>query len=79
MPYIDDYGGHRYGRRYRTKRRKENTRSHRCLDCGKLFYIAHREARRRGGVHCPNCGGPSEETDVSFKRRMQMKNPTLQC
>ena len=69
MPYLDDYGGNRYGRRYRTKRTAENLRSFNCLSCGKLFYATHRQMGRRCGVHCPNCGGAGEETNVSFKRR----------
>jgi len=69
MPYLDDYGGNYRGRRRRTKRTKENMRSYHCLHCEKLFYLTHRQATRRSGVHCPNCGGPGEESEESFQRR----------
>lgn len=73
---VDDYGGNRYGRRYTTKFNKENVRSYRCGHCEKLCYFSHREVAR-GRLHCINCGGPVEETDISVRRNLGVTKKKL--
>lgn len=46
--------------------------SFRCLTCWKLTIMSAREYNRVWGtkrVACAHCGGPTDETDASFKRR----------
>lgn len=73
---IDDYGGNRYGKRYRTKFVKENVRSYRCGHCSKLCYFTHREVAR-GRLRCVNCGGPVEETEPSVRRNLGVTKKQL--
>ena len=73
MPYINDYGGNAHPGMKRTKREANNLRSYTCLHCDKRFFLTHKQSRRAAGTHCPNCGGPGEETETSFKRRNGMK------
>lgn len=69
MPYLDDYGGHTYGTRYRVKRCAQNMRSYVCNGCKKRFYLSHVVANRNV-PRCPCCGSSGEETEPSIKRRL---------
>lgn len=73
MARISDFGGNGYGTGRTQKIRKETTRSLRCLHCDLLFYMTHAQAARAGKQHCPKCGGPGEETEPSFRRRVGLK------
>lgn len=72
MPYLDDYGGNRYGRRRRTKRGKNDIHSYRCLTCNTLQYFTEREMNRARTPHCKGCGGALQETPASLKKRTGM-------
>lgn len=74
-PKIDDYGGNRYGRRYRTQRSDPRISSFRCDSCGRVRYVTARELARAAKPRCLNCGGLLLETAAEEKRHQEARKP----
>ena len=67
-PNIDDYGGNRYGSRYRNKHGSSSMSSHVCDECGTRRFISKRELSRAASPRCLKCGGVLVETKSEEKR-----------
>ena len=73
MPYVSDYGGNarQRGAAGGRKQQGQQNNSYRCLSCGKVsYYTKIQVARLKHHPHCTKCGGATEETEASFKRRV---------
>lgn len=81
MAYMKDHSGDGRGRRSKVRSHHKGdvggVRSFRCLDCGKLNYILHKDVRRRGRIACKSCQGALEETSVSKKREDLSSKPVV--
>jgi len=65
---IDDYGGNRYGSRYRTPMGSPGISSWSCRTCGCLRFVTRRELFRAAKQRCLKCGGTLIETKAEAKR-----------
>lgn len=72
MPVVADCHGNAYKRRSGTVALStEKLRSHRCRACGHLNYFTRLQvSRMKTNPHCLQCGGPTEETKSSTRRRL---------